>query len=141
MLARAAARVEAGVLRARGGREQARGQARVAGRRLGRGAQVGRRRGAVAAPLGRLLGPQAALHEQRRAGRHRHAALLRLRLRLCARSALLNARDALGSRSVPRIDRLPNLFVCRFVADDELNSELIFVTVMNALDDALSYFH
>lgn len=139
MLARAAARVEAGVLRARGGREQARGQARVAGRRLGRGAQVGRRRGAVAAPLGRLLGPQAALHEQRRAGRHRHAALLRLRL--CARSALLYARDALGSRSVPRIDRLPNLFVCRFVADDGLSSELIFVTVMNALDDALSYFH
>lgn len=84
VVALAAARVEAGVLRARGGRQQARGQARVAGRRLGRGAQVGRRRGAVAAPLGRLLGPQPALHQQRRAGRHRHAALLRLRL--CARS-------------------------------------------------------
>lgn len=84
VVALAAARVEAGVLRARGGRVQARGQARVAGRRLGRGAQVGRRRGAVAAPLGRLLGPQPTLHQQRRAGRHRHAALLRLRL--CARS-------------------------------------------------------
>lgn len=81
VVALAAARVEAGVLRARGGRAQAGREARVGRGRLGRGAHVGRRRLPVAAPLGALLGPQAALHRERRAGRHGHAAVLGLRLR------------------------------------------------------------
>lgn len=82
VVALAAAGVEAGVVRAGGGRAQAGGKARVgSGRgRLGRGAHVGGRRLPVAAPLGALLGPQAALHGEGRARRHRHAAVLVRRL-------------------------------------------------------------
>lgn len=79
----ARARVHAGVLRPRGGRPQARGEAAGARGLAGR-PHVGRRRRAVQPPLGALLHPQRALHGERRALVHRQAAL-RLVRRACAR--------------------------------------------------------